>query len=208
MRHLIQRLLSAGLLTGVLVLGGLAQVRNRVGAAATPAAMSLVAPTKIVIFHPRGTKGAPVAGDCGMGESQALDRSDAWRCIVGNVIYDPCFSTSPHATWVICAVEPGKPIGIKVTLSKPLPTHAPAKDQQPWFITLGDGTGCGFVSGATFGFGGQRANYGCTQNDWLIGLPTTGKVWWAVEARMTGKFGPNGPIAAHIWGVSVASVVL
>ncbi|HEY8283853.1 MAG TPA: hypothetical protein VIJ28_05665 [Chloroflexota bacterium] len=208
MKHLTRRIISVGLLTGALCVGGLSQVKAPVSAAAIPTAMSLVTPTKVITFHPKGTKGAAVAGDCGMGESQALDRADAWRCIVGNVIYDPCFSTSSHATWVICAVEPGKPVGIKVNLAKPLPTHAPARDKQPWVITLGDGTSCGFVSGATFGFGGQRANYGCTKTDWLIGLPTTGKVWWAVEARMTGKFGPNGPTAAHIWAVSVASVVL
>ncbi|HVC80575.1 MAG TPA: hypothetical protein VNL35_08775 [Chloroflexota bacterium] len=208
MKHLTRRMITVGLLSGALCMSGISQAANYARAAAIPTAMSLVAPTKTIIFHPKGTKGAPVAGDCGMGESQALDRSDAWRCIVGNEIFDPCFSPSPHATWVICDVQPGKPVGIKVTLSKPLATHAPASDKQPWVITLGDGTSCGFISGATFGVGGQRANYQCSKNDWLIGLPITGKVWWAVEARMTGKFGPNGPTAAHVWAVSVASVVL
>lgn len=208
MRHRIWRIAAASLLTLGLGVAGLAPGSNATHAAGNPTAMSLVPPTKIVKFHPTGTKGAPVAGDCGMGESQSLDRADAWRCIVGNEIYDPCFSTTPHATWVICGVQPGQPVGIKVTLKKPLPTHAAAKDQQPWVITLGDGTSCGFITGATFGIGDQRANYQCSQNNWLIGLPTTGKVWWAVEARMTGKFGPNGPIASQIWAVSVASVVL
>jgi len=208
MKHPTRRIISVGLLTGALCMSGLSQITMPAGAAATPTAMSLVAPTKVIIFHPRGTKDTPVAGDCGMGESQALDRSDAWRCMVGNVIYDPCFSTAPHAAWVICGAQPGKPEGIKVTLAKPLPTHAPARDKQPWIITLGDGTSCGFVTGATFGIGDQRANYGCTKTDWIVGLPTTGKVWWAVEARMAGKFGPNGPIPSRVWAVSVASVVL
>lgn len=171
-------------------------------------ALSIVAPTKVIIFHPKGFRGAPVAGNCGMGESLALNRSDAWRCIVGNEIYDPCFSTAPHATWVICDASPKKPVGIKVALPKPLPTHAKSKDDQPWLLTLGDGVTCGFVTGGTFGIGNQRANYGCTKTDWIIGSPVPGKVWYAVRARMRTDTGVNEPAAAHVWAQSIATVVL
>ena len=208
MNHLAWRLAAAILFALALGAPNLGPASNPAHAQGSATALTLVAATKVVIFHPTGTAGAPVAGGCGMGESLALDRSDAWRCIVGNNIYDPCFSTSAHATTVICGASPSKPVGIKVTLSAPLPAHAKALDKQPWIVILGDGLTCGFVTGATFGVGDQRANYGCTQNDWIIGSPVPGKVWYAVRAHTTGKFGANGPIVSHIWAESVASVVL
>ncbi|MGH2388745.1 MAG: hypothetical protein ACRDIE_11125 [Chloroflexota bacterium] len=208
MKHLTWRTIAVLLLTVALGAAAVGPTSSTVHAKGAANALTLVAPTKVIIFHPKGFKGAPVAGNCGMGESLALNRSDAWRCIVGNEIYDPCFSTSAHATWVICDASPKKPVGIKVTLPKPLPTHGKAKDKQPWMLTLGDGVTCGFVTGGTFGIGNQRANYGCTKTDWIIGSPVPGKVWYAVRAHMNGKSGPNGPIASHVWAQSVASVVL
>jgi hypothetical protein len=166
---------------------------------------SIVPATKVLIFHPKGARGPAVNGNCGMGESAALDRADAWRCIVGNLIYDPCFSTAPHATSVICGAMPGKPYGITVRLAQPLPTHAPARDRQPWILALGDGSTCTFATGATFGVGGQRANYYCTDKDWLIGLPSTGRVWLAVKAQLSTKPSPNGPTASRLYLVSVTA---
>src|SRR5665213_374791 len=157
---------------GAPALGSGSHVVHAQGAAT---ALTIVKATKVIIFHPTGTKGAPVVGACGMGESLALNRSDAWRCIVGNEIYDPCFSSSAHATSVICDVSPSKPVGIKVTLSAPLPTHAKAQDTQPWILTMGDGATCTFETGGTFGIANQRANYYCALNQWIIGAPVPGK---------------------------------
>ena len=209
MKHLACRMIAATLLAAAIGAPALGPASSTAGAHGAATALTLIAPTKVVHFHPSGTKGAPVAGACGMGESLALDRSDAWRCIVGNEIYDPCFSAAAHAASVICDVSPQKPVGIKVTLSAPLPTHAPAKDKQPWMLTLGDGVTCGFVTGGTFGVGGQRANYGCSlKTDWIIGSPVPGKVWYAVRARMRTDTGVNEPVAAHVWAQSIATVIL
>jgi hypothetical protein len=141
-----------------------------------------------------------------MGESQTLDRADAWRCIVGNIIYDPCFSAAPHATSVICGASPQKPVGIRVTLAQPLPTHAPVQGKQAWILLLGDGSTCTFITGATFGIQGQRANYGCSDKDWIIGDPQPGRIWYAVKAHLAAKPGPNGPVASHLFAISVAAV--
>lgn len=175
-------------------------------AAPAPSAIATLPPTKVIVFHPAGTHGAVVAGACAMGESAALDRTDAWRCMVGNEIYDPCFSAAPHATTVICAATPTTPIGIKVQLAGPLPTHRPAHDTQAWILLLGDGTTCSFDTGGTFGINGQRANYGCSDKDWVIGDPATGRVWYAVKAHLSDKGSSNGPTASHVFAISIATV--
>ncbi|HWE61094.1 MAG TPA: hypothetical protein VHB98_05235 [Chloroflexota bacterium] len=176
-------------------------------ATGTPTSVLAMLPaTKVIVFHPAGTGGAAVSGSCAMGESLALNRTDAWRCIVGNEIYDPCFSAVPHATSVICGATPAKPIGIKVRLSKALPTHAPVRSTQPWILGIGDGSLCTMDTGATFGVKGQRANYACSDQDWVIGYPTTGRVWYAVKASLSSKASPTGPMPSHLFAVSVATV--
>ena len=174
--------------------------------AAVAAGATIVPATKVVVFHPSGTRGATVSGACDMGESQALDRADAWRCIVGNAIYDPCFSSMQHATFVVCDASPTRPVGIRVNLPRALPTHSHARGGQPWILKLGDGSTCTFVTGATFGIGQERANYECSDKAWVAGIPTSGRVWLAVKAQLSSKVGPNGPMASRIWLVSVATL--
>jgi hypothetical protein len=202
------RIVAATMLAFTLGASTLGSGSRVVHAQSAATALTIVKATKVIIFKPTGTKGAPVAGACGMGESLALNRSDAWRCIVGNEIYDPCFSSAAHATSVICDASPGKPVGIKVTLSAPLPTHAKANDSQPWILTMGDGAKCTFETGGTFGIGNQRANYYCALNQWIIGAPVPGKVWYAVRAQMNTNTGVNEPTAKYLYAESVASVVL
>jgi hypothetical protein len=168
--------------------------------------LNLVPATIVTVFHPLGAKGKPVSGTCAMGESLAVSRTDAWRCMVGNIIYDPCFASAPHATSVICGALPSHPYGITVRLAKPLPAHSPVRAAQPWLLQLGDGTTCGFLTGATFGVHGERANYGCSDQQYIIGLPQTGRVWYAVKVHLGPKPGPQGPTADRIYVVSVTHV--
>ena len=174
-----------------------------------PSIMALVPATMTVVFHPRGVQGKPLAGSCTMGESLALPRADTWRCIVGNRIYDPCFSTVPHATTVICDASPFNPIGIRVQLRTPLPTHAPVSGQQVWMMQLGNGVICGFLTGATAGIQGQRINYGCTDKTVVLGSPhpdQAKRIWYAVEAQLSTKPSPTGPTARRIFAISIATV--
>jgi hypothetical protein len=175
-------------------------------AAGAPPVTSLVPATKVVIFHPAGARGTPVSGSCSMGEAQALLRADAWRCSVGNAIYDPCFSAAPHARQVICGATPQQPVGFPVKLSAPLPTHAGVSDSQPWIVKLGDGVNCVFVTGATFGISGQRANYACSDRDWLVGDPVPGRVWTTVKITLQTGTSKNGPQASDIFLESVETV--
>jgi hypothetical protein len=190
--------LSLALMVG----GAFAASGQAVARGADAGAIGLVRATNVVIFHPSGTPKTSANGNCDMGESSALDRADAWRCIAGNEIYDPCFSAMPHATSVICDASPAKPAGFILKLAKPLPTHLPAHNRQVWMMKLGDGVLCGFLTGATGGIGQQRINYGCADKTYVLGDPQAqGKVWYATQATLV-----SGEKASAIWAISIATI--
>ena len=201
-------LLCVGLIASLAI--GLGGERRAAAASGSrdASATSILPATSVKVFHPKGAAGAAVKGNCGMGGSLAVQRADAWRCIVGNEIYDPCFSARAHARSVICGATPDRPVGITVSLPAPLPAHDPVRGSQAWILQLGDGTTCGFLTGATFGIKGQRANYGCSdsQRDYVVGTPSQGRVWYAVKAILSTRPSSNGPTAERIYGVSIARV--
>lgn len=138
--------------------------------------------TTVLIFHPWSTTGLQkgftiyhtVAGNC-WEHSLSTDRPDAWRCMAGNSIYDPCFSGSPHNDEVACADEPfSKSVVIMTLKGKPKFGDMPIVNGlqpkgEPWAIQLTDGDKCSFSTGATDVADGERLNYECKGDKWLIG---------------------------------------
>ena len=119
------------------------------------------------------------SGYCWTG-SGTSERSDAWRCFIGNEIIDPCYS-GPR-TWVACPSGAGV---IRIKLTKPLPLNmadAPLNTNRadPASITLAHGVTCGFITGATGVVGGLRLNYGCSNRAWLLGSPNRGSPLWSI----------------------------
>src|SRR4051794_21171589 len=53
-------------------------------------------------------------GDCWSGS--VMGRKDAWRCSLGNGIYDPCFK-SPTTNWVVCLYSPWSRKGVALNPS-------------------------------------------------------------------------------------------
>jgi hypothetical protein len=200
--HQWPRQLAGALLALVVACSGLSLIPGRTPVHAAGGALGAVPATKIVIFHPAGTTGATRRGTCDMGESLALDRSDAWRCMVGNEIYDPCFSLRPHAGSVICDADPTHPTGFVVVLPAPLPTHGPAHEAQAWMIKLGNGVICGFFTGATGAVANLRINYGCTDKTEVIGNPQpVGAVQYATVVKVDKNYKPVG-----IFAISIATI--
>lgn len=135
--------------------------------------------TKIVHFSPSGIRGTIDApADC-WETSVAAPRTNAWRCGVKNIIYDPCFSVSAQADYMICAADPaGDTRGLKAMLAHPLPAPGPYSNGiQAWKMRLSDGSVCSSAPGATGQFGGERLNYYCTNGWWIVGSPRIGSVW-------------------------------
>lgn len=105
--------------------------------------------TEVIIFKP-SLPDAKKTGSCWTG-SIANTRTDAWRCQVGNSIFDPCFETD-NPKQLICDASPFKEkSGFVLTLSEPLPkTKGIMNDGQtkkPWLIKLADGSTCSPYTG-------------------------------------------------------------
>lgn len=147
--------------------------------------------TTAQVFHAFDAAGRPKLatrpkrGSCFSG-SNAASRNDAWRCTVGNFIYDPCFS-SPRAPGVVLCPGEELRFAIKVNLTKGLPrryanSRPPALDEQPWNLQLLDGEHCIFLTGATSVLQGRRLNYACERSHTtaLWGLPNRGTQPWSI----------------------------
>ena len=142
--------------------------------------------TKIIKFIP------PIPSEKREGScwtnSNIIRRSDAWRCMIGNEIFDPCY-TAKNKTTIVCDAKPDieKPSGFVLKLTKPLPTpdvpHGPSSSAS--MVELEDGTICDAISGAsgaTNGVRRERISYSCrmsSKNMVIFGDLIPGKVWIA-----------------------------
>lgn len=146
--------------------------------------------TRVVVYSPftiGGTlaKGVrivrSVSGSCWTG-SLASARSDAWRCMSGNQIHDPCYSGA--AAWVACPITAfgSKVIRLRLTRSLPRNGNRPLNTNtaNPAQIVLLHGVTCGLSTGATGTVAGLRLNYACSNGAWLLGGPDRGSPLWRI----------------------------
>ena len=120
--------------------------------------------------------------------SNIVQRSDVWRCMIGNEIFDPCY-TARDKTTIICDALPEieNPTGFVLKLTKPLPIPDVSKGpfSSASMIELEDGTICNFISGASGATDGvriERINYSCrisSKNVVIFADVQPGRVWIA-----------------------------
>lgn len=125
-----------------------------------------------------------IRGSC-WTSSLAEHRDDAWRCMSGNYIFDPCFSSAKAQGVVLCIVAPWASTAVEIVLTKPLPKPyggRPSTAGLPWAIETATGLKCTMATGATTAIGNRRANYGCDANEWLWGAPLRGSEPWTIYA--------------------------
>jgi hypothetical protein len=171
------------------------------------------ASTAVEIFNPwaaralgRGfTVSGRAAGSC-WTHSLSSDRPDAWRCLQGNDIHDPCFAQSRAPAVVACAESPFSKNVVLIQLKKPLSDGESATAKllqpkgEPWGLRLTSGDRCVFVTGATDAVAGERLNYACGKTEWIIGAPdrSTG-IWTARSVDWPNKRITNVRIATAIF---------
>lgn len=125
-----------------------------------------------------------VSGSC-FTSSDVTRRDDAWRCTVGNTLYDPCFSSAFHFGVVVCPI-PWQDSGTEIHLTKPLPapgSHTPPSlSLQPWAVETTAGAFCVLSSGASNSVHGKRLNYFCGKNakQGLWGFPSRKTQPWTI----------------------------
>src|SRR5580704_2213338 len=109
---------------------------------AAPVVAGAAPPTAVHVFAAAVPKGKPIAGNC-WTTSIATNRHGAYRCMAGNSISDPCFTTSTPDI-VVCDPNPvaGEP-GFAMRVHGPLPASPPVKGTvMPWLVELYDGIVC------------------------------------------------------------------
>jgi hypothetical protein len=154
---------------------------------ATTSMSSATPPTTTQIYSPANASGGLAVsvsrranGSC-FTTSNVTTRTDAYRCTVGNNLYDPCFSV--NQSQVLCPLDgPWANHGLLMDVSSLPSTPGGSQDQgtngQPWAIQLSGGTNCMSISGATSLIAGQRLGYDCTGGVGLYGnVQRSGPVW-------------------------------
>jgi hypothetical protein len=95
--------------------------------------------TEVSTFNPSVPNAQTRAGYC-WTPSIALHRADAWRCMIGNAIEDPCFATPDVSDAVICGANPVTgDAGFLLRLTKPLPAPEASPSPAPWIVELAIG---------------------------------------------------------------------
>jgi len=113
--------------------------------------------------------------------SDATPRKDAYRCMHGNELFDPCFR-NPRGTEVACAVGVSPPKVDVLALTRKLPAPSGMRATQAFALVLAGGATCWFDTGATFVWKGRRANFGCPNRLWLFGHVDRTHEPWTIEA--------------------------
>ena len=163
------------------------------------------APTTVINFVvPKDLPKAIESGNCFASSVADPYRKDAFRCMVKNTIYDPCFTSQKG--FVFCQVNPTQEAFlIKLTKALPKPTTLAAKDNWAWYIKLDDGTFCSPFTGTLPPLQGEEmAKYNCSNGDVLVGELSKGTVWTAKQAKLS--MGSNGATIASSKKVYIDTV--
>ncbi len=123
--------------------------------ALTGLAAAALSPTRVSTYHPAGLRGPTLHGSC-WTDSNATARRDAYRCMVGNDIYDPCFTAGAHLVGCPNDVASNRGVYIVIPSFPSNPSGTPA----PWSMELSNAAQCTVVTGT----GIQGYPFGCTDS--------------------------------------------
>ena len=145
-------------------------------------------PTEVIRFvSPDVLPVQQKSGNCWVNSIAQPYRKDAWRCMVGTIIYDPCFETQ-QAGIVYCPMDllAGAGDTVLIKLLKPLPSAIPpktVKDNWAWLVELEDGVFVSPYTGTKPFVDGAFATYGSKiingERVVLMGDLVEGEIWTA-----------------------------
>jgi len=133
-----------------------------------------------------------VEGKCFASSVAQPYRNDAFRCLVKNSIYDPCFATAQEGI-VFCQTNPFEGNAFLIKLTEKLPAIENLQNSGEnwgWFVELSDGTYCSPFTGTRPVVDDNIAFYGCQSDDSskiivLFGDLISGTTWRANKAVLT-----------------------
>lgn len=151
-------------------------------------------PTEVITYQPTLMNGPEKEGSC-WTNSLVVPHPNAWRCMVGNEIFDPCFSTT-NKNYVVCGVSPVKQNsdGFTLKLIQPLPKSTETKTaSNPWLVELGDKSICTLRTGTLTFVDKKSLQYGCNcpeqkqckTHSGIFTIDKSQSVWIAQKATYT-----------------------
>jgi hypothetical protein len=120
--------------------------------------------------------------------SSATTAPGAYRCTVGNSLYDPCFADASSGAGEVACPNPANPdsvVVIKLTASLPAPATSAGSTIFPWLLVLANGQNCQTITGTGSSLGGKNEVYGCTGGG-VYGQPDRSTATWTVFYAPTG----------------------
>jgi hypothetical protein len=115
-------------------------------------------------------------GSCWEG-SVAVQDPHAYRCMSGNYIHDPCFSSEAASGEVVCVSAPW-PSGTILKLTRPLPPSQMGGPVDPtWALELTNGDRCVAITGTAETVAGIAMSWGCKPGAEAGGLDRHGALW-------------------------------
>jgi hypothetical protein len=145
------------------------------------------AATLVKRFNPWSEDGNPLVpryfhgdGECGRASS-VNPREDAWRCVSGNVVLDPCF-LSPTDEEVFCTKAPWSKLGYLLSVLIDPDTRGSSPAPGPWALRVGRRR-CTYIAGP-----GKRKGptYTCgRRGPFLFGAPNKSRKTWTIRQART-----------------------
>jgi hypothetical protein len=117
--------------------------------------------------------------------SEVEGRPFVWRCVWGNVLADPCFSSTATSKTAFCPDAPWRKQGALVLVKRLhgwKPTHPEVISTWPWGIWTTNGKHCIAIRTGTSFVAGMRVNHGCQDGGVLIGPVNRHTTPWTIYA--------------------------
>ena len=148
------------------------------------------AATSVTVYEPWEASGLAsgvvaikhVRGYCWIGAFRS-GRQDAWRCLAGNGIEDPCFANpyqAPVSTGACPTRTPTRVLVLSLTQPLPLRSANSGRSVGPWLYQLGDGAQCEAITGTTVSIAGMTAWAACSNGATLVGAIHHAREWWVL----------------------------
>ncbi len=148
--------------------------------------------TKVINFSvPETLPELKKYGKCWTNSVAYPYRKDAFRCIIQNSVYDPCFTTNQEGV-MFCQMNPLKNSEFIIEITENLPVAelpSEMRENWAWFVLLKDGTYCSPYTGTRPFVEKNIAYYGCNsevedETIVLFGELKKGNVWKTTKATL------------------------
>ncbi len=194
---------AAALILGLAACGGASTTSSQAAphssapsATSPSSAPAQPAGTQVIEYNPWTAAGtlasgisatATQSGSC-FSMSSATTAGGAYRCTVGNDLFDPCFSDASSGAGEVACPSRDNPDSLTVIkLTSPLPasqTSAPASPL-PWLLVLANGQHCNTNTGTVGTLGGKNEYFICTDGG-AYGTPDESSSTWTITYAPSG----------------------